>query len=37
MNFNKPAWKATPVRTGFRMFKGLVRRRMPHLRRLAVP
>lgn len=37
MNFDNPAWTATPVRTGVRVFMSLLRRRMPLLRRLSVP
>ena len=28
MNFDNPAWRATPLRTGFRVFKSLLRRRL---------
>jgi len=37
MNFDNPAWTATPVRTGVRVVMSLLRRRMPLLRRLSVP
>jgi FkbM family methyltransferase len=37
MNFDNPAWKATPVRTAFQVFKSLLRRRIPLLSRVPVP
>jgi len=37
MNFDNPAWRANPVRTGARVAKSLARRAVPGLSRLAVP
>ena len=37
MNFDNPAWRATPFRTGLRVFKSLLRRRIPLLSRVVVP
>lgn len=37
MNFDNPAWRAAPLRTGFRVAKSLARRALPRLRRPAVP
>jgi FkbM family methyltransferase len=36
MNFQDPAWGAAPVRTGFRVLKSLVRRRVGRLSRVPV-
>jgi FkbM family methyltransferase len=37
MNFDNPAWRDTPVRTGFRVAKSLARKRIERLSRVAVP
>ena len=37
MNFDNPAWQATPVRTGFRVAKSLLRRAVPSLTHVTVP
>jgi len=36
MNFDNPAWKRAPVRTGVRVFASLARRMVPQLSRVAV-
>ena len=36
MNFDNPAWRTAPVRTGFRVLKSILRRRAPQLGRVAV-
>jgi FkbM family methyltransferase len=37
MNFDNPAWRASPLRTGARVAKSLARRAVPRLSRLPVP
>jgi FkbM family methyltransferase len=37
MNFDDPAWRTAPVRTGFRVAKSLARKRIERLSRVAVP
>jgi FkbM family methyltransferase len=37
MNFENPAWRAAPVRTGLRVAKSLLRRAVPSLTRVSVP
>ncbi len=37
MNFDNPAWRATPLRTGLRVAKSLARRVVPQLSRAVVP
>jgi FkbM family methyltransferase len=36
MNFGDPAWRAAPLRTSFRVFKSLIRRRVKSLSRVPV-